>query len=335
MPRKRVKPVSDARRILVFAGIGVVAIGGAGWMTYSRQVAAPLREINAGLTKADGDLEVADKVFRRHIDAKSDLRSLASTSLGRSAEQVVHRLRVAMTTIAQDAGLSAVSVTSRPARAARSPVASRAPGFNRNDPPDFAAVEGTLSAAGSLEGVIGALAQLTSQAWPMRITDIALKPTRERDGVVLTVSVETIYFPDMSPGVMPALAPTSAERTEWARTMVSSLAFAPPPAPPPPPPPPPPPSPPGPPPPPPPTPVPAYESWSVVGFASGSAGDELWVRHDKNGKERRLEVGKGIGGAVFVGLRDGGALIEIEGSRHLVMPGNGIGDRSRAVEGGI
>lgn len=190
-----------------------------------------------------------------------------------------------------------------------------------------------MSGIGSVQQCVRALGHLMSQRWPMRITDIALKPTRDRGAVELTVAVETIFFADLSPDDAPALDPPGQERLAWAQRIASSLPFVPP-APPSPPPPPPAQQNASPPPPPPPAP-PAYEKWIVVGFASGAGGDELWVRNTANSRERFLPIGEGIGGAVFRGIVGPDALIEIEGLSHLVAPGHPLGDRSRPDQGGM
>ena len=326
--------MADAKRILIFAGLGVVAIGGGGWMTYTNRVAGPTREIRQEIADKQGELELARRVTRGYVDTKTDLRVLARTCLGRSAEQVVHRLRVAMTTIGEAAGRAGVSATSRAGRAMGSPVPTRAPGFSRDDPADFATVEGSITGSGTTEQCVEALACLMSQDWPVRITDVSLKPTRERDCVVLIASVETIYFADLSPDDAPELASTSDEHRAWAQRIAASLPFVPPAPPPPPPPPPaqqnasPPPSP------PPPPKAPGYEKWVVVGFASGTNGDELWIRNTQNNRERFLPMGQGVGGAVFHGLRGSDAIIEIDGARHLVAPGAPLGDRARPDQGG-
>lgn len=326
--------MGESRRLLVFAGVGAVAVSAGAWFTYDNRVATPNAQMRNDLAQAQGQTASAEKVFRRHIDAPRDLRELAGGALGRSSEQVVHRLRVALTTIMEEAGLSGVNASSKAGRAQRSPVSTRVAGFDRDDPPDFSVVEGSVQATGSLESVAGAIARLTSQAWPMRINDIALRPTRERDGVTISVSLETMYMPDLSPEEMPAIAPTNEERAEVASRLVQRLAFAPPPSPPPAPPLPPPPPPPGPPAPPPPPAPPAYTRWVVVGFASGTAGDELWIRNTGNGNERRLSIGQDVGGAVFLGLDGADALMKIEGRRYRLMPGVSLGDTTRPAGGG-
>lgn len=325
-------PMAEQRNLIILGAVGVIGIGAAAWYTHRERIARPISDLRAELDESARGLDNAQGIARRHLDAKSELRELAGTSLGRTSEQVVHRLRVSLTAIAQEAGLTDVSATSRAGRAVRSEVPTRTTGFDRDDPADFSVVEGAFEGAGTREQALDAIASLRSQPWPMRIGEVSLRPSRERDRVRLSVRLETLYWPDISPENAPVIAPTSETQRAWAGRTSAQLPFTAPALPSPPPPPPPPPTPqadPSPPPPPPPPPPPAYESWVVVGFASGSAGDELWIRNSKNNRERRLVESQGIGGAVFTGLSGGDAVIELDGQRYLLGPGDRLGDRSR------
>ena len=318
--------MSDQRTLLLLLGFGAIATGAIGIVTYNKQVAKPISDLRSEIAKEEIALESARDLMRTHGGSARELREIAKSALGDSAESVIHNLRVLLAEIAGDEGLNGVSVSSRFGGGAKSPVWSRTFGYDRKDPPDFFVVDGALEGVGTSEQAARVLERLREQEWPVRIERVSIKPTRDRSRVVLALALKTMYWPDLEIGEPALIEVITEEGDSRAASLGGLMAFNAPPAPlsasPPPPQP-------SPLPPPPPPAPPDYKSWAVIGIAGGAGGHELWLRKQAGGRERLLRIGDQLYAATFVGVDGFDALIEVEGVVYRIGPGERMSERGR------
>jgi hypothetical protein len=309
---------------MALALFGLLVCAG-GWWTYRSKFASPIADARAAIS--DRQLEVA----RLQRDASTlgraarSLRDVADDSLGTDAESVLHQLRLAMSDVAERAGLRVDSVDSRIAEAPRNPATGSRGAREINDKSmresiDFVVVAGTLEAMGTFEQCVRAIALMQAQSWPSRSHALTLTP----DGtevVRMRLGVETIYFPDLPSDGPPAFV----DDDEVVSDRVARIAnvFAPPvqpvaavetkpeqPAK--------------------PTPAPPKrpeeDRWRVTGFARGGDGAELWLAAD-GGSRRVLRSGQNLGNCTFESLVEDGAIILWNEQRFLVRPGDRLSRR--------
>lgn len=311
--------MTRARLMLTLAG--AIAGGVLVWWTFQSNFAAPIsqaRDEAAALEVRIGELQndiAQGKKIRR------ELNDAAITMLGRDAETVVHRLRVALSTIGERAGLHAVVVDSRPRGSVESPAAGAFKSDRSlRDRVDFSVVEGTLRGRGTTAQVMEALGAVESQAWPKRIKSMSIEPGK--DHTEIAVTLDTVYFDDLPSKPSdepPAIAQIDPEHAEMVERIVSKNVFERP------------------------KPVQTPESppapsgspvgeWVVTGWAEGASGWELWLRCMRDQQTRVVPAGQTLFDVTFVGVKDGVAVIEIAGQRYAIGLGQSLGTTDRRIE---
>ncbi len=314
------------RRLLLMV-VGGVAVGAMAWWTYERNAAAPLRQLRAEIASTSAALDDATDTVRAVRTVRDQLRLAADTALGDNAEQVVHALRVALNTIARDAGLTEIAVDSRDIGPVRSP-AERSRTFRDaegREAPDFHLVEGSLRATTTLDVALAVLAQVQSQPWPKQVESVSFSPREDGKLVELIVRLRTAFLP----GLKSSPHPIEAARAEWtgaAAVIASGAIFTPwePPAVA---------AAPAPPPDPGPSPErkPAWDQWSVTGLVNGREGQELLLVNSKSGERRTLKPGQEWLGLIFEGLRDDSAMIRAEEGVFALRPGQNLSQRDTPI----
>ncbi|MEO1129462.1 MAG: hypothetical protein AAFX05_07110 [Planctomycetota bacterium] len=316
--------MTSRARIMALALFGLLVCAG-GWWTYRSKFASPIADARAAIS--DRQLEIAK--LQRDTSTLSraarELRAVADSSLGKDAESALHQLRLAMSDVAERAGLRVESVDSRIAEAPRNPATDSRGAREINDKAtresiDFVVVAGTLEASGTYEQCARAIGLMQAQSWPCRSHAVTLAP----DGpnvVRMRLGIETIYFPDLPSDGPPELVGDDGNVS--ARIARIANVFAPPPQPvvaae--------------------PTPKarakpkpkpaarPEEDRWRVTGFARGGGGAELWLVAD-GGDRRVLQSGEKLGDCTFESLVEGGAVILWKEQRFLVRPGDRLSRR--------
>ncbi|MCA9280718.1 MAG: hypothetical protein H6812_08510 [Phycisphaeraceae bacterium] len=299
------------------------------WWTYDRNAAGPVRELRKEL--ADAQEEVDDRMasIMDARGAEKALRDIASHALGDTPERAVHGLRVALNTIAHEAGLQEISVDSRDAGAVRSP-AERSRSFrdaSGRDDPDFHIIEGSLRATTTLDNAMRVLARLQSQDWPKQVVTASISPRDDGKRVELSVSLRTVLldgFASGGSGIIAEADPRLVARgdlvaqgaifTAWEPPAVAVVPEKPDPAP------------------DPPKPrKPAWDQWSITGLVDGRDGQELLVINRKSGERKTLRPGDSLLGLVFEGVRDGAAVIRGDEGTFAMLPGQSLASRDHPI----
>jgi hypothetical protein len=319
------------------AGVLVLLVG---WMVVQRVYLAPRAIIARDIADTQRRIEALDKTLDATLDARERAKSLASSLLGATPDDVSARFRDGLARVAEQHGLTSVTVDTARPQDAPSPLltARGVPSTLKRDlrrEPDFAIVRGTITGTGTYEQVMAAVATLQSQAWITRVESVTLKPLgRQRETVQLSASVATLLAPALAAygGVTsfePRMDPTPEERSTLAMRIAEKNVFRRPnPAP-------------APPtrtadrPPAQPNPDPApravafapYEDWHLRGVFEGSSGTEAILENRKTGARVILPVGGTVLDAVFVEGQGERAVFEIGGKRFEVSNGQTLAAR--------
>lgn len=315
------------------AGALVVA-GGLGWWTLDRGVVADIETLEQDITKAEARIEFREKQAATLKRDEGTVQDIATRTIAGSPEKGVHTLRLALTALAEAAGLRDVSVTSRHAGGAVNP-GSRELSVLKGlkEVRDFDVIAGSLSGRGDVDQVVRTLALLDTQPWPRRTGRVSLTPEEGGSVIRLAIDVETIVLADLPPEEFtPEPTPLDAEREALITRLASRNVFAPPP----------PPSKPEPKPDPPkpeptrkPTPkppqAPPYADWRVSGVVEVGSVAELWLTHANSGQTLLLTQGESHLDAVFAGVQDGMAIISIGGDRYALALGETLASRDRPM----
>jgi len=319
-----------SRRVIAMISAGALALLAGGAWTYESAIAAPLRDARARRNLLVAEIEKREKEVRDHRATVKELKEIGGTMLGRDAESVVHRLRVALTSLGHEAGLQDVVVDSRAKGAVRNPAAQAgvtAFGEELAERADMSVVAGELKGEGKLDDVLRALALLESQPWPKRVSGVSLKPVPNADRVALSVSLETAFFEDFGPMEPPPRATPAADRIELASLVGLKNVFrapapeakaqAEPPIR--------------------PTEAPSAPSladWKVTGIVEQRSDDttrkaEVWLSNARSGEFRVLCVGDSFLGAVLDAVAPDQAVFLVDGGRYVLATGDHLDRRDR------
>lgn len=206
-------------RVLVIAGIGVLAVGGIGWFLADRLILREYREIVSQTEKYEADLAAAERGAAGSRDIKLGLRDAARTMLGAEQNVVEHRLRTLLSELSDKHGLEGVVVTHGRPRAAGNPADDRSSGVSRGlrrrlgERPDFAVVRGRVQGVGTLDEVVRTLAALRAQPWIHRVEGFSIEPEgKDREVFGLKADFATIFAPDLVSEYVDADAPLPGAR---------------------------------------------------------------------------------------------------------------------------
>ncbi len=316
---------SGPQRLIGWGVLALIVLGIIYWLAQVIYF-APAAALQEEIETAEGNIERFRGYRRTLAGYQEDLQSFADQTLGSREEEVVHRLRTSLTTIASEVGLAEVTASDGQRRAESSPAKIE---IRRNNPHrnrvDFVEQTGVVSGTGTLEQAMRLVHRIESAPWHKRIDEVKLDPKDNGATVMVTVRLSTPYLPDYSPGeglnVEPYDGSTFARYAAF--TATNPFRIPPPPPAPQPLPEQPKPTPPKPRPAPPPFP---YAEWVVTGLAEGSSGPEVWLRRGK--EMRRLATGERIHEVEFVAYVGDQAEFLHGDNRFLVGVGRSLGDRT-------
>lgn len=315
---------------------GAVLLGGA-WWTYQRQVRAPERALRSEIQSLTDRIQRADRLSLERGRRVKQLDGLVDLAIGRESEEVVHRLRVQLADLAEQLGLSDVSIGTRALGGVKNPGAgssgaSELRAAEIRDRADYGVVRGTISATGKLGGALSLLAALDGRSLLWRVESVNLTPTRDRSGVELVVELETLHMPDLDRGEPACVPEPGARQSVIVENLSRSGLFAPAPEPvvetpsrpsarpvk--------------------PSPAPRPEeivqNWILAGLVEGASGTELWISMRNSGAMKRLALGEVFLGLRFTQYRDGRALLEDGGQRYWLSVGDSLGNRESPAGAG-
>lgn len=326
-----------SRSPLIPVVVGIAIIGGANFWAYRNWYAAPLGEKQVELQQVQQRTRSLRERTADMIRAKRDLDSLASRTLGRTAQTAEAALRSKLNDMIRAAGLEGVRVDTRVDRNMTVNPASdaRLDAFKRRDErgrlrstpePAFVRMTATLSGQAATDKVVQALSLLESQEWLQRLVRVRLEPRDEGRRVDFVFEIETVYIPERSPESGPEVAQAEPDRASLATAVLARSPFRVPDPPQAKPEPKPEPKPvvqrdPEPPPPPP------YANWFVSFLRDGSAGQELTIRRTSSNETRVLRVGERFHAMEFKGFNRIHAIFELEGDRYRIGVGQNLATR--------
>ncbi len=315
-------------RLLLVAGgaVGVLAVG---WFGYSRFYAGPAAELRASIAELKVNKSSYETALLEENRINRELGEIIASAVHGDRESLEHRLRVASTTLAFQAGLTRLEVNSLPPSSLGNP-AGRARGvrdraFQRDlrDRIDASEARIQISGEGPLEAVMTALATAEAQRWTLGVESWTVKPVRVAEGqpavfsLTMTLTVLVVDDEGSLAGEIPidplndlALARVnSVVGADPFRTAPKPVVAAAPPPPPPPvaasPPPPPP---------------PAGAGWKLVGVLQGESGRYVIVVH-QSGNRRTLSPGDEVGGLRLASVLEDVATFEANEERFEVRNG--------------
>jgi len=299
------------RAARIALGLSAIAVLLGSYVSYASLYRAPLDDLDTRIRTQQERLETLRAQAIEFADLARPLASTADRTIAADREAITSDLRAILNDLARRAGLTNVRTTADLAQPAVNPASTgrvgefRAIAQSRDaDFVTFTPVNGSLTATGSLEQTLDAIALLESQPWPKRITAAGLEP--EGDGLAsLRLEFQTVLLPSASPPAdRPAIAPKTPEAEQRVRAALRASPFAPPPDPPPPPKPEPKPAqePPKTPPPPP------YDQWVLTLVADASDGPTAILTQRDSGERRVLRPGDSIFGLTFRSIRDTSAV---------------------------
>lgn len=315
---------------LLYPVLGLILLGVTGW-TYKTGILDEEGAVQSEMVALQREISSLEEYNRKRVPLTEELRQFEVRTLGSTSEEVEHALRVLLHEIGTANRLSDLSVDSHSRNPVQNPATRRSRAIIRDkserERPDFVPVEGSLNGSGSLAQVTAAVAQLQSQEWMHRISDLRLTP---RDGgrrIDLRVTLSTIYFP----GAARAAADHSATSTDSeararaeviaARALFSPVqptpekpveVVKPTPTPPP----------------VKPTPLP-YGKWRITGFGRGGQGPILYLVGPKQATQT-LGVGEEVLNMVFRGLEGPFVVLELGGKQYYFGEGDTLDRRDEA-----
>ncbi|MCE2880788.1 MAG: hypothetical protein LW636_00320 [Planctomycetaceae bacterium] len=332
-----------ARRWLALSvAAGALAVGAVGYLMgegrFGAEREAALKEIDtyvAVLTKARSDRENRPK-----MDAR--LQAVADRTLGSSVESVDSEFRRRLNRMCEELGLSEFSVTTGVSMGRATPAKrefSRPSERSLRDEPDFFEVQGTVSASGGVDQLLGLVFRVDADPWLKRMESIRLDPNTDGTKVRMTLKVSTLFMPGRNaskPLVLDPKALAAANRysvlfaanpfriPEAQVVTVPTAPVAPSSTPP---------QPPAAAPsantaaPPAPNPGFPYGEWLVTGVIEGPAGPEAWLRHVPTGSQLTLTPGVAVGELVFRSVRYDFAEFDAPAGSCRIQIGNNLTQR--------
>jgi hypothetical protein len=324
----------DAATRIVFA----LVVAGAAYFGVNSLYIKPRQQRLDRIETLTGQISRHEKLLRGAPEVRARAKSVGELLLGIERDEVNARFRDGLARVAEQCGLSGMTVETGSARDATSPLVdvrdvpmSLRRELRRNA--DFAVLQGTLKGSGTLDQALRLVAYLESQAWVHRIEEVSLRPMgRDRRRFEVRVVAATILAPDLARlagprGPEPLIALASAKAEESIREMVRKNVFARPaapdgkpaqspvvvigetPAP------------------PPARVFPAYEEWKLTGVAIGRAGTEAFFVNIRTGEKITLQRGGALLDAIFLEGKGETAVIEIGGKRFEISNGQTLAAR--------
>ncbi|RNC81523.1 MAG: hypothetical protein ED559_06945 [Phycisphaera sp.] len=184
--------------VVVSAAAGLLLLA----FIYRSVHAKPMSEMQETLTswssgKAQMESSLSDAAsVRRRLD------ELVSQSLGQDPQLAEHRLRTLLTDLCARATLDEYVISCKEPKGVGNPAAAEnVREFSRDmrNTPDFVSQETVITASGSYESCMRAVALLEAQPWLARVDSLTLQPSgKERLLYDLTASVTTLVLPDLA-----------------------------------------------------------------------------------------------------------------------------------------
>ena len=294
------------RAARIALGLSAIAVLLAGYVSYASLYRAPLEDLDQEIRTQQERLETLRAQAIEFADLARPLDDAAARTIAADREAITSDLRAILNDLARRAGLTEVRTTADLARPAVNPASTgrvnefRAIAGSRDaEFVTFTPVNASLTATGTLEQTLDAIALLESQTWPKRISAAGLEP--EGDGrASLRLEFQTVLLPGTEPPAdRPNIAPKTPEAERRVRAALTASPFAPPPEPPPPPEPEPEPTPTTPEAPPP----PPYDQWVLTLVADTSEGPTAILTRRGSGERRVLSPGESIFGLTLRSIR--------------------------------
>lgn len=316
--------------VLIATGAGALLA----WRAAEWAYMGPRRELLGNIARNEERIRTFERALERAPATRGRLEAVAHETLGSRHDEVTHRFRSSLTSIASEVGLSEVKVSSGQAKIATSPAYKQVSDAQVNkslrNQVDFMVIRGEVSGRGSLEQVLRTMETIRAQPWRPRIEDFVIAPAdKERKAFDLRVTVAAMYLPDRS-GAPETISIASLPMEAAARwnAIVQKNVFALPA-------------------PPPvqarasnpepsrpkPPPEPPFAQWRVAGIVGGTVREpEVWLVNSASGEHVHLLPGQRLLGMSFVGATLERAVFEFEGATYEVLLNQTLDQRQR-IEG--
>ena len=205
------------RAARIALGLSAIAVLLAGYVSYASLYRAPLEDLDQEIRTQQERLETLRAQAIEFADLARPLDDAAARTIAADREAITSDLRAILNDLARRAGLTEVRTTADLARPAVNPASTgrvnefRAIAGSRDaEFVTITPVNASLTATGTLEQTLDAIALLESQTWPKRISAAGLEP--EGDGrASLRLEFQTVLLPGTEP---PADRPTSPPRPQ-------------------------------------------------------------------------------------------------------------------------
>jgi hypothetical protein len=305
----------------------------------------PKQTLQTSLAALESGIRSYEAALDGNAAIRAKLSAVGTTMLGQTTDLVDARIRSELNDLASQAGLESIRVSTREPKAIMNPVGQAS---LRSDLDtqlrkqiDAMAIEGDLSATGTLEQTLRCLAMVQAQPWAHRIGSLAIKPVPtsnaksqkpESARFELRASVTTLFAKDLAPrasGLARVTPPVSVDAIWKPVAMKNAFVFraekgdppataaqqpaVPPQAEP------------G-----PPAPRDRLADWRLTAVvevndrATGSAHQEAWLVHKHDGRRLTLGVGGEVERARLVGGTGDQARFVLDGVEYVVTTGSSL-----------
>ncbi|MCH2132658.1 MAG: hypothetical protein MK116_02800 [Phycisphaerales bacterium] len=276
--------------------LGIVAVVVAAWLLWTLMQSfwwSPAEKLRSRLTS----LQKSVATYQDAIDGSDDLQQETDgyviRTLGRTLEEVDHRLRSRLNRLGESVGLKGLSVGTGRSVTLLSPGRSDfkgSTGRRWREEVDFVEVEGTLSGTTTWSGLLELIDRLMVDAWIKKIEGVRVRAATDKSQLQVTIRLTTLFIPGRSPETPPADTWTDDRRAALSELASRSpflipaaptpVATAPSPKP-------------------KPRPKPDPPKWQMTGVAGIGSQAEVWIRNLKSGRTRRLMIGDRHDGMVL------------------------------------
>ncbi len=318
-------------RAVIKPAIAIVIVAGVGALAYNSFYASKRDALLDELETLVAENIEYEKAVDRIVPARREIARHAEGALGGGIDQADHVLRTGLAALATEAGVRDAIISSEHPRAVASPYLS-AQGTNRafrdllKKHADFATIDASIKATGSLEQTLQLVALAQSQPWLHRVVRISLKPAdKERKRFDVDVRTESLYIPDvvtesravvlapMDPLALDRITPIAMKNVfryvpDAPRRPTQVVVIDGTPKPPPPPP---------------------YHQWRLTGIAMGASGIVVFVSNTSTHEWLTLARGESVLGARFLDAQpqQERAVFEIEGKLYEFFTNSVMTDR--------
>ncbi len=269
--------------LAVVAGVGVWLI----WSVVDSTFLSPRAALRQDISAAKARVGTWQKAVDDHDRVRHAIESVSTMSLGGTGEEVDHRLRARLNRLCEAVGLQSVTVGTGRMVVRESPAKSKFRG-DLADEVDLVEVEGWVSGQGTLAQVLELVDRLEVEPWICRVELLRLEAKDNGRRFMTRIDLRTIYLPDATVEE-PVFAEYDSNRRAVVVAAAASNPFS----------------------------VPQTEmsqpppaqspneqtpsgQWLVTGVVQGSAGTEVWLRHDRTGESVQLVVGDQLGSLMLV-----------------------------------